>query len=145
MQLDCLTRDEAKGLFNEIFEIYFNSRFDELFERRINNLNESSKRLIKHNMEILKIDDYVKLYCDTFGVAITNLRGKSRKREITEHRHILFYILWSDGKKYSKSYIAIYFGKRDHTSVISGINKIAGFMQIDKNFKERVQKAMEIF
>jgi chromosomal replication initiator protein len=67
-------------------------------------------------------DAIVNAVCQRTGATPSELRGRSRNRQVTYARHLSMYILKEDGEK-TIADLARYFD-RDHSSVISGIGRI---------------------
>lgn len=70
-----------------------------------------------------------------FKVSVGDLKSKSRNKDIVKARHIAWYL--------SKNYvgatfieIAKYYGNRDHSSVIHGVNKISDNLKNDSNLSK---------
>jgi chromosomal replication initiator protein len=58
-----------------------------------------------------------------YGVPIPAITGKSRAKQIAEARHVAMYLLREDGDLALKQ-IGLLLGKRDHSTVIHGVQKI---------------------
>ncbi len=68
-------------------------------------------------------------------VSVKEVTGKSQKKEISLIRKAMWYILKSEG--YSNKKIARMFHKNSHSTVVSGIKDIKGFLDVDdKQIKE---------
>ncbi len=105
-------------------------------------LTRSVRESIKNNKEIGLIDVMVNQYCEIYNVKKAELLSISRQKTIVDHRHILFVLL---RKQFlSLNEIGQYF-ERDHSTVLSGIHKIEDLMIFDKEFRNRVEKALEIY
>ena len=81
---------------------------------------------------------------DKFGITKDILQSKTRKRECTELRQILYYIMY---EKYGKSLKSIgdEFGKRDHTTVIHGIQTLTDLYHNNEDYKENYSEIFERF
>ena len=74
---------------------------------------------------------------DVFSIKEKEIVGKSRKAEIVEARQTAMYLsrsLIGD----SLSNIGVYFGGRDHTTVMHAVKKIEELRQTDLSFSEDV-------
>ena len=76
--------------------------------------------------------------CGRFDVTRTDLIGRSREARIAEARNILFYILHKVYKLTSTD--TGRFFRRNHATVLSGANRIAGFIEFDKSYEEEISK-----
>ncbi len=76
--------------------------------------------------------------CEMYDITLEALTGKTRLRQVVEARYILFYILHKIQGKTSV-YVSNLFN-RNHATVLHGCNTIAGFIEFDKKFEEKVSK-----
>ena len=72
---------------------------------------------------IITVDSILKAVSDFYSISIDDLKGTSRKKTVAIPRHIAIY-LCRDLTEYSLSEIGEEFGGRDHSTVLSSINKI---------------------
>ena len=96
------------------------------------------------------IKDVTELVCDNRKINSSDLWSKSRKRELTEPRQIIWYIVSQDkyeknkygGRKYKTSLrmMGEYFGKR-HATVLHGIKTIKNLYDTDK----KIHKEIDIY
>lgn len=96
---------------------------------------------VKNKKKHIGIEDIQKYVADKYGVKLSELKGKSRKKEIVNPRQIAMYLsreILSD----SLVTIANSFD-RDHTTIIHGIEKIQNQMQEDENFKTEVESLLK--
>lgn len=70
------------------------------------------------------------------GYTEEELSGKRGKRELTDAKGVLRYLLHING--FSKSHIAEKYGI-NHASVINSLNNVAGLMQTNRKFREWVE------
>lgn len=95
------------------------------------------KNLVKLNTKELTIDNIQRMVCDHYGIAYDKLMLKSRKREIVQARQITMYL----AKKFTKSSlknIGEHFGGYDHTTVIHSCQTVEDLMDIDTDYKEKI-------
>ena len=92
----------------------------------------------------VNIGEIYSLIEDKFGISKEKLQSKTRKRECTELRQILYYIMY---EKYGKSLKSIgeEFGKRDHTTVIHGIQTLTDLYHNNQQYKENYCEILERF
>ena len=84
----------------------------------------------------VSIDDIQKKVADTYSIKLSDLKGKSRKKEIVNPRQIAMYLA-RDILDDSLVTISNAF-ERDHTTVMHGIDKIKDQMLVDEDFKEEI-------
>lgn len=85
----------------------------------------------------VSIDDIQQIVADKYSVKLSDLKGKSRKKEIVKPRHIAMYLA-RDILDDSLVTISNAFS-RDHTTVMHGIDKVKDEMLIDKNFNDEIE------
>jgi chromosomal replication initiator protein len=68
-------------------------------------------------------DDIIAAVCRRTGAAPSDLRGRSRNREVTYARHLAMYLLKEEGRR-TVAEIGRLLGNRDHSTVLAGINRI---------------------
>ncbi|WP_297281284.1 chromosomal replication initiator protein DnaA [uncultured Anaerococcus sp.] len=84
----------------------------------------------------VSIDDIQQKVADKYAVKLSDLKGKSRKKEIVKPRHIAMYLA-RDILDDSLVTISNAFS-RDHTTVMHGIDKVKDEMLIDEAFSEEI-------
>ncbi len=85
----------------------------------------------------VNIETITKTVSKYFNIPVADIRSSARKKEITTARHISMYFSYYIGRS---TYVQIgdYFGKRDHTSVMHGVNKIKDLQKKDKDFSKKL-------
>lgn len=82
--------------------------------------------------------DLVKLVCKELRVTSKDLLGRSRKSDIAFARQIAMFLLREDfGFKLEE--IAEILNRKDHTTVMHGVDKIKSKVALDKGFEEQIQ------
>ena len=84
----------------------------------------------------IKIDDLLKRICSEYEISLKEIKGKRSLKHIVEPRKIAMFILH---KEYKVTQIET--GKmfnRGHPTVIHACKSIAGFMEFDKEFRNKV-------
>ncbi|MBP9759160.1 chromosomal replication initiator protein DnaA [Candidatus Dojkabacteria bacterium] len=82
--------------------------------------------------------DLVKLVCKELRVTSKDLLGRSRKSDIAFARQVAMFLLREDfGFKLEE--IADLLNRKDHTTVMHGVDKIKSKMALDKGFEEQIQ------
>lgn len=77
---------------------------------------------------LLTPDRITRTVASYYSVTVKDLKGKGRKRSITMPRHVAMY-LSKTLTAYSYPALAEYFGGRDHTTVLSAVQKIERLLQ----------------
>jgi len=109
---------EIEGVLNKLIFIKENKN-KEIDEDLIKEVISKSDQINK-NISPNKI---IKLVADFFEISITDLAGKSRKKEIVEPRQITMFLL-RDILNMSYPFIGEKVGKRDHTTAMHACEKI---------------------
>jgi chromosomal replication initiator protein len=90
---------------------------------------ETAKEQLKLDIEderkTINTETITKTVSSYFKIPVPDIRSKARNKEITLARHIAMYFSYYLAKS-TLTEIGNYFGKRDHTSVMHGVNKIKG-------------------
>jgi hypothetical protein len=76
--------------------------------------------------------------CELFGMTVSQLRGKSRKREIIIARHFAMYFCEENSLGSLKS-IGKFFGGRDHSTVIHALRSVEDQAITNPRFKQTVE------
>jgi chromosomal replication initiator protein len=87
----------------------------------------------------LLIDEIIRVVCDNTQISRHDVMSKSRKREYVDARHYIFYITYNHC---NMSLVAIgkHIGFRDHTTVISGRDKIRDLIDYDKKVAQDIKE-----
>ncbi|MDQ2682055.1 MAG: chromosomal replication initiator protein DnaA, partial [Chloroflexota bacterium] len=86
--------------------------------------------------------DIVEVVSGHFRVAVSDLQGRSRSREIVVPRQIAMYLL-RELTKLSLEEIGAALGNRDHTTVMHGIEKITRELESDSTLRTHVLQLRE--
>ncbi len=76
---------------------------------------------------IVTLDNILKLVCEHFNLPTNFVIGKSRKKPYVEARHIAMYLSREHTNQRLKA-IGLFFGCRDHTTVIHAIHHIEAIL-----------------
>ena len=90
-----------------------------------------------HKRKHITIGDIQKRVAEKYSIKVSDLKGKSRKKEIVNPRHIAMY-LSRDLTDSSLVTISNAF-ERDHTTIMHGIDKVKDQMESDEDFKTEVE------
>ena len=85
----------------------------------------------------LDIETIAKVCAQYFNVPLADLKSKSRSQEITKARHIAMY-LCRKVLAAKQQEIGLYFGGRDHSSVIHAIDTISSKIKVDQSLSRDV-------
>lgn len=97
-------------------------------------------KFISVAQEGITIETIQKTVAESFGLSFVDLKGKKRSQNIVLPRHIAMYLAYNmEGLNYSTTEIGAEFGGRDHTTVMSGIEKIANLKQQDPTLETRIE------
>jgi chromosomal replication initiator protein len=92
------------------------------------------------------IDFIQKSVCEYFKIAMEDMKGKSRKKELVVPRQVGIYMA-KNFTTLSLKAIGLHFGGRDHSTVIHSIESVEDMMVTDKKFKLQIielQKKMKL-
>lgn len=95
------------------------------------------KNFVKNSAKEISIEYIQKLVCEYFEVPVEMVKSKTRKREIVQARQISMYLAKSHTKTSLKS-IGVFFGGRDHSTVIYACQTVEDLIETDKKFKAYV-------
>ena len=95
--------------------------------------NVIKDQLVEKSNDIT-IDDVVEVIAREYNVKISDIKSQKRKKVLVTARRVAIY-LSRELTTSSMPQIAIYFSKRDHTSISHAIKKVSKDMELDNNFK----------
>ena len=90
------------------------------------------------------ISDILEPFLNKNGITIEELRSKDRNKDLVKIRHVAMYLT----KKFSKKTlheIALFFGRKDHSTVLHAIGKIEFEIKFDKELKEFLDLSISQF
>jgi chromosomal replication initiator protein len=81
----------------------------------------------------------IEIICDYQDVKINELKSRSRRRDITYARHLIMYFM---RKRCYLTFTEIgrFFGLKDHTTIMYGVQRIEGLVEMDESAKEEVSR-----
>jgi len=112
---------------NELIKSFNQSDFKFELELRIFN---------KDNKVYMKLDQIMAMVCKATGLTPEYLNMKIREPHILLPRQFCHYIA-SKNTKCTLAAIGAYFGGKDHSTVLSSIKKIQGYLDTDREFREK--------
>ena len=98
--------------------------------------------ITKKTFEKIDKDSIILKVCNYYGVTLEELMSKSRLRKIADARNTLFYIFHKCYKMSSPEVGKIF--NKNHATILSGANKIEGFMRFDKVFRKQINQIINI-
>ncbi len=102
------------------------------------------KNFVTNNHRELSIESITSTVAEYFKLKPETLKEKSRKREIVQARQIAMYFS-KECTKSSLKTIGLYFGGRDHSTVIHAINTVNDLCDTDKEFRRYVEELRKKF
>lgn len=96
------------------------------------------KNFVRNVNREISIETIQNIVGEYFKIAPEKLKDKIRKREIAQARQIAMYFT-KEFTKSSLKTIGLYFGGRDHSTVIHAINTVNDLCDTDKEFKKYVE------
>ena len=85
---------------------------------------------------VLTVERIEQVVCSHFKVTIEQVKTGSRRYNITECRHLIWYYLRTTGMTLQA--ITTMYNKKDHTSVIHALNKVERLLQNDDEMKYNI-------
>ncbi len=85
----------------------------------------------------LSLESISKTASSYFRIPVADLRSKARQKDVTLARHIAMYFSYQFLKA-TLNEIGKYYGNRDHTSVLHGVDKIRKLIKIDSQISQYV-------
>lgn len=105
-------------------------------ERELVSKNKKLKR------KLIQPKDVLKLVAENFGVTVENVLSRSRKKEVSEARHIYCKIMKSEFN-YSLKSIGETIGNRDHTTVIHSIETVNDRCETEDGYQEQIHSIID--
>lgn len=125
---------ELEGAFNKIIAY---SRLNNV-EINIDNVKEALKDIISpEENKIITPQLIVNTVCEQYGIRIEDIVSRKRNSEVVLPRQIIMY-LCREMTDISLEEIGRILGKKDHTTVMSGISRIKGKLTTDEDLVKNV-------
>jgi chromosomal replication initiator protein len=102
------------------------------------------KNLVNDAEREVNIDTIIDAVTEHYKVKISDLKGKSRLREIVFPRQVAMYLA-KELTNLSLKSIGYHFGGRDHSTVIHAIQTVNDLMSTDREINVSIQKIMRGF
>ncbi|HIE35416.1 MAG TPA: chromosomal replication initiator protein DnaA [Campylobacterales bacterium] len=97
------------------------------------------KEQLKEKQESISIEDIIKIVSQELNIKPSEIKSKSRSRQIVSARRIVMYLARNLTPN-SMPALAQYFGMKDHTSVSHAMKKINEIIKKDENFKVQIEE-----
>lgn len=91
----------------------------------------------------IKSEDIIDAVCETYCVSNEDIKGKSRKRDVVEARHVISWVLVKKMGMTLSEVGRTFLGGRDHTTVISSINRYSNLYDTEEAFKSKADELIE--
>lgn len=125
---------ELEGAFNKIVAY---SKLNNV-DINMDNAQEALKDIIYPDKPVELTPTYIiESVCDDYNITMEDMCSKKRNAELVEPRQIAMY-LCRELTDYSLSDIGKILGKKDHTTVIHGVNKIEELMKQDSEITNKI-------
>lgn len=107
---------------------------------KLNQKDYELKLVKKDLLRTFPLDVVAGFICYKYGVSIEAVKSKSRKRELAVPRQEAMYILSKSKSIHSLKEIGIYFGGRDHSTVIHSCAAIINQIDTVPGYKKEISK-----
>lgn len=102
------------------------------------------KNIIKDIETEVGIDYIQKTVSEYYGIALEDLKAKTRKKEIVVARQVSMYFS-KEFTNHSLKSIGYHFGGRDHSTVIHAVQTVNDLMETDSSFRNAVNELKKKF
>lgn len=102
------------------------------------------KSIVEENQKVISIDKIIEAVTDYFRIKISDIKGKTRLREVVLPRQIAMYLA-KEFTTLSLKAIGYHFGGRDHSTVIHAIQMVNDMIDLDKDISKQVQELKASF
>ena len=131
---------ELEGAYNKIIAF---SRLNKLGEITLDDAKEALKDIIyPETSKVITIPLIISTVCEQYGIKQEDITSRKRNKEIVVPRQIIMYL----SREYTDApleEIGRALGKKDHTTVMSGINKIKDLLTGDNEVSRTVDVLMK--
>lgn len=122
----------------------------EMYARSLRENKKISKQMVKEEFskkeaqlkQKISPRDVIRLVCSYYNLKLSQIKNNSRKERITLPRQIIMFILRNSLKlKYEE--IAYILKRKDHTTIIHGVNKITNLVLKNPAIKEDINRIID--
>ncbi|WP_027002068.1 chromosomal replication initiator protein DnaA [Hugenholtzia roseola] len=111
-------------------------------EITIDLVRESMSGVVKEEKKPLTLDDIQRIVAEIFGITVEELKAQTRKKNIAMARQFAMYFANKHTELPLKT-IGLYFGKRDHSTVIHACKVIPDKVGKEAEYRELMKKIQE--
>lgn len=97
------------------------------------------KSIVEENQKVISIDKIIEVVTDYFRIKVTDIKGKTRLREVVLPRQIAMYLA-KEFTTLSLKAIGYHFGGRDHSTVIHAIQTVNDLIDFDRDVAGHVKE-----
>lgn len=130
---------EIEGAINKLM-IYKNIFAKEVNIENIHPIIEDF--IVKQQYQSLNPDMIIKNVAKYFRISISEIKSKSRKKELVLARNIAIFLVKTN-TSLSLTEIGKFFSKRDHATILYSFNKIQELQNLDLTLKYEIEKISE--
>jgi len=84
----------------------------------------------------------IKTVCSFYNIKVTNIKSSDRSERLSFPRQIAMYIL-REHYRFRLEHVAEMLKKKDHTTIIHGVEKIKQLLMKDQQVKNEVDKIIQ--
>jgi chromosomal replication initiator protein len=120
---------------------------DSALTRRKINLDMAKfrvKSIVEENQKVISIDKIIEVVTDYFRIKVSDIKGKTRLREVVLPRQIAMYLA-KEFTTLSLKAIGYHFGGRDHSTVIHAIQTVNDLIDFDRDVASHVKELKDGF
>jgi chromosomal replication initiator protein len=120
---------------------------DSALTRRKINLDMAKfrvKSIVEENQKVISIDKIIEVVTDYFRIKVSDIKGKTRLREVVLPRQIAMYLA-KEFTTLSLKAIGYHFGGRDHSTVIHAIQTVNDLIDFDRDVAGHVKELKDGF
>ena len=88
------------------------------------------------------MEDIIKVVCEYYNVTIDDINSKKRSQDIVHPRQVATW-LCRNMTENSQDMVGKAVGNRDHSTVISGINKVREMIENDPSFEKNIDSLIK--
>ena len=137
-----LTLEKLERQINFVTKGEYSKELEEIFNHAREEHQVSIFTVAKQSEEVRRTnarlrDLLLNTCCTSLGVTRQQIFSKKRDYQYVEARHIAMYLMRKYGLLRTVTSIGKYF-KRDHTTILHGINRVKDCMDVDPSFRNRV-------
>jgi chromosomal replication initiator protein len=102
------------------------------------------KSIVEENQKVISIDKIIEVVTDYFRIKVSDIKGKTRLREVVLPRQIAMYLA-KEFTTLSLKAIGYHFGGRDHSTVIHAIQTVNDLIDFNRDVAGHVKELKDGF